>query len=308
MWQSSRVGVWGMNRFAANLLGTLIGIPLILSGLGCAAAEVLHAPLPGVEVLEKRVGETTLFSVRNPQLAEMTVGLDFTLDNLTSSVRLPLELVVPPQSSTSTLLALHPTDPAKTCQYTYRNDFSWGTPKAQQAANQLYLLPFASGRSFRVVQSQDGAFSHKGEERFAIDFGLPEGVPVLAARGGLVVLVRDGFDVGAPDAALKLKANEIFVRHSDGTLGEYVHLQKDGMKVRVGDTITAGQMLALSGNTGYTQGPHLHFMVFRAKDSKSRESFPIRFVTKEGSDLTLQQGRRYTAVSIGDRLWMDRSK
>ena len=302
MWQSSRVGVWGMNRPTADLLGTLIGIPIILSGLGCAAVEVLHPPLPGVEVLEKRVGETTMFSVRNPQLAEMTVGLDFTLDNLTSSVRLPLELVIAPQSSTPTLVALHPTDPAKTWQYTYREGFSWGTPNAQHADNQLYLLPFASGRSFRVVQGQDGAFSHKGDERFAIDFGLPEGEPVFAARGGLVVLVRDGFDVGAPDSALKLKANEIFVRHSDGTLGEYVHLQKDGMKVSVGDTITAGQMLALSGNTGYTQGPHLHFMVFRAKDSKSRESFPIYFATKEGSGMTLRQGRRFTAVGIGDGL------
>jgi murein DD-endopeptidase MepM/ murein hydrolase activator NlpD len=67
-------------------------------------------------------------------------------------------------------------------------------------------------------------------------------------------------------------------------------------------------MLALSGNTGYTKGPHLHFMVFRAKDSKSRESFPILFITKEGSGLTLQQGKRYTAVGIGDRLSMGRSK
>jgi murein DD-endopeptidase MepM/ murein hydrolase activator NlpD len=280
----------------------------MLSGLGCAAAEVLHPPLPGVEVLEKQVGETMLFSVRNRQLAEMTVGLDFTLDNLTSSVRLPLELVVPAQSSTPTPVVLHPTDPTKTWHCTYRSDFSWGTPKAQHATNQLYLLPFAAGRSFRVMQGQDGAFSHKGDERFAIDFGLPQGEPVLAAREGLVVLVRDGFDVGAPDSSLKLKANEIFVRHPDGTIGEYVHLQRDSMKVTLGDTITAGQTLALSGNTGYTKGPHLHFMVFRAKDSKSRESFPIRFTTKEGSGLTLQQGKRYTAVGIGDRLSMGRSK
>ena len=164
MWQSSRVGVWRMNRPTADILGALIGILLILSGLRCSAAEVLHPPLPGLEVLEKRIGETTLFSVRNSQLAEMTVSLDFTLDNLTASVRLPLELVVLPQSSTPTVVALYPTDPAKTCQYSYRNDFSWGTPKAQHASNQLYLLPFASGRSFRVVQGQGGAFSHQGDD------------------------------------------------------------------------------------------------------------------------------------------------
>jgi murein DD-endopeptidase MepM/ murein hydrolase activator NlpD len=294
-----------MNRSTADLIVALIAMPVLLAGFGCAGAEVLHPPFPGVEVLERAVGETTLFSVQNPQLSEMTVGLDFTLDNLTPSVRLPIEWVVPPKSTTPTLVVLRPKDPAKSWQYTYRNDFCWGAPTAQHDTNQLYLLPFAPGGSFRVVQGQDGAFSHKGDDRFAIDFGLPEGTPVFAARGGLVVLVRDGFDMGGPDSSLKLKVNEVFVRHSDGTLGEYVHLQKDGMKVKVGDTITAGQFIAHSGNTGYTQGPHLHFMVFRAKNSKDRESFPIHFVTKEGSGLTLKQGRRYTAVGFGDRLGRD---
>lgn len=277
----------------------LISMPVILSGFGCAGAEVLRPPFPGVEVLEKAVGETTMFSVQNRQLAEITVGLDFTLDNLTPSVPLPFEVVVSPQSTTSTLVVLRPTDPSRPWNYSYRTDFDWGTPMAQHATNQLYLLPFAPGRSFRVVQGPGGAFSHTGGARFAIDFGMPVGTPVFAARGGLVVLVRDGFDIGGSNPALKLKANEIFVRHSDATLGEYVHLQKDGMKVKVGDTVTAGQMIALSGNTGYTQGPHLHFMVFRAKDSKARESLPIRFVTNEGSGLTLHQGWRYTAVDPG---------
>lgn len=271
---------------------------LILWGFGCTGVEVLHPPFPGVEVLEKAVGESTLFSIHNPQLAEITVSLHFSLENLTPDVRLPIELVVPPQTTTPALVVLRPTDQSKHWQYSYTTDFCWGTPNAQHSTNQLYLLPFAPGRSFRVIQGPGGAFSHIGEERYAIDFGMPKGTPVFAARGGVVVLVRDGFDAGAPDPSLKLKANEVFVRHSDGTLGEYVHLQKESMRVTVGDTVTVGQMLALSGNSGYTQGPHLHFMVFRAKNSKSRESFPIRFLTKEGSGLTLRQGRRYTAVGL----------
>jgi murein DD-endopeptidase MepM/ murein hydrolase activator NlpD len=263
--------------------------------LVCQAAEALHPGFPGVDVLEKRMGDTTLFSIRNPQLAEMTVGLDFTLENLTPSVRTPIEFIVLYNSTTAPLVVLRPTDPARSWQYTWRTSFSWGSPRAQHAPDQLYFLPFESGRSFRVVQGQDGAFSHTGEDRYAIDFGLPEGTPVLAAREGLVVLVRDGFDAGAPDPSYKKKANVIFVKHSDGTLGEYVHLLKNSMKVKVGDTVNRGQAIALSGNSGFTQGPHLHFMVFRAKDSKSRESLPMRFVTKEGSGLILQQGRRYTS-------------
>jgi hypothetical protein len=270
-------------------------------GLPCSAAEVLHPEFPGVEVLEKRLGETSMISLRNAQLCAMTVGLDFTLDNLTPNVRLPFELIVPPQCTTAPLVILRPSDPARTWQYTWHINFSWGSPRAKHAADQLYLLPFAPGRPVRVVQGQDGLFSHIGEDRFAIDFGLPEGTPVFAARDGLAVLVRDGFDSGAADPSYKKKANVIFIQHADGTLGEYVHLQKEGMKVNVGDTVHAGQMIALSGNSGYTQGPHLHFMVFRAKDSKTRESLPIYFVAKEGSGLTLEQGRRYTAVTAAER-------
>jgi len=145
-----------------------------------------------------------------------------------------------------------------------------------------------------VVQGNDGAFTHTGEDRFAIDFGMPEGTPVFAARDGVVVLVRDGFDIGAPDPSYKKRSNLIFIRHGDATLGEYLHLLKGGIRVNAGQTVRAGQMLALSGNSGYTRGPHLHFMVFRTRDSKSRESLPIRFSGPGGTSIELEQGKTYT--------------
>jgi murein DD-endopeptidase MepM/ murein hydrolase activator NlpD len=228
----------------------------------------------------------------------MTVRLELTLENLTPSVSVPLQVVLAPQQTTAALVMLQPTNPAKPWHYSYASYFSWGSPLARQATNQIYRLPFAPGFSFRVVQGNDGTFSHRGEDRFAVDFDMPEGTPVLAARDGLVVLVRDGFDNGAADPAYKKRANMIFVRHSDATIGEYVHLLKGGTKVRIGSTVRAGQVIALSGNSGYTQGPHLHFMVFRAKDSKAGESLPIRFVTKEGPDLALEEGKSYTATAF----------
>jgi murein DD-endopeptidase MepM/ murein hydrolase activator NlpD len=254
-----------------------------------------QSDLPGVEVVELRLGSGTAFSLRNPQLAELTVSLDFSVVNMASSVQLPLEVVVPPQCTTQPLVVLRRIDQKKPFRYVAHYDFSWGSPQTRHADGQLYLLPFPPGRAIRVVQGAGGAFSHTGQDRCAIDFGLPEGTPVLAARDGLVVLVRDGFDRGAPDPAYKQQANLVFVRHSDGTLAEYVHLVKGGMKVKEGDTVRAGQILARSGNSGYSRGPHLHFMVFRAKDSKTRESLPIRFVAKEGSGLVLEEGQSYTA-------------
>jgi murein DD-endopeptidase MepM/ murein hydrolase activator NlpD len=272
-----------------------VSLALILLGAQRGAADGLEPEIPGIEVLRQRMGGSIAFSLRNPHLAELTVSLDFSGVNLASNVKLPVEVVVPASCTTQPLVAIRPVDLGKPWNYTWHSNFTWGSPRVHHSDDQLYLLPFPPGRSFRVVQGQDGGFSHTGENRFAIDFGTPEGTPVLAARDGLIVLTRDGFDAGAPDPAFKKRANLVFVRHSDGTLGEYLHLLKGTVRARVGQTVRAGQLLAYSGNSGYSRGPHLHFMVFRAKDSKTRESLPIRFVTAQGSGLVLEEGGIYAS-------------
>jgi murein DD-endopeptidase MepM/ murein hydrolase activator NlpD len=88
----------------------------------------------------------------------------------------------------------------------------------------------------------------------------------------------------------------IYIRHYDGTIGEYGHLQKGGIKVKLGQRVEPGQPLGLSGQSGWVRGPHLHFMVFRAKSARERESFPLRFRAEEGDALEAEEGRIYTAV------------
>jgi murein DD-endopeptidase MepM/ murein hydrolase activator NlpD len=65
------------------------------------------------------------------------------------------------------------------------------------------------------------------------------------------------------------------------------------VKVAVGQTVEAGDVIGLSGNTGFSSGPHLHFSVFKAKDGKSRESIPISFRTDKGAETTLLTGQAY---------------
>src|SRR5580765_7724281 len=159
----------------------LFGV-LLVSGQVISFSDGLEPELPGIEVIEKRVGNTAELSLRNPQLAEITVGLEFTLYNLTPSVAVPFQVVLAPNSTTAPLVTLRPAVPGQPWRYSYLSYFTWGSPRASPATNQLYRLPFASGSSFPVVQGKDGVFSHSGQDRFAIDFGMPEGTPVLAAR------------------------------------------------------------------------------------------------------------------------------
>jgi len=88
------------------------------------------------------------------------------------------------------------------------------------------------------------------------------------------------------------------IRHDDGTLGHYCHLQKDGICVEPGQRVNAGQVIAHSGNTGFSSGPHLHFCVFKTKDGKERVSIPIKFKTADEQPVTLVQGRRYKAAPV----------
>jgi murein DD-endopeptidase MepM/ murein hydrolase activator NlpD len=90
--------------------------------------------------------------------------------------------------------------------------------------------------------------------------------------------------------------NYVLIRHADGTLGHYCHLQKGGVLVKVGQTVTAGEPIAHSGNTGFSTGPHLHFCVFMTRNGRERVSLPVKFHTAADEAITLVGGRTYRAA------------
>lgn len=128
-----------------------------------------------------------------------------------------------------------------------------------------YRLPFACGTAQTCSQGNFGS-SHQGSQAYAWDFAMPRGTAVHAARGGLVAYLEMRsppgsacYDPGPLDEGCHNKANFIGVRHQDGTVGLYMHLR--AMKVKLGDAVAQGALLAESGNSGYTSGPHLHFQL-----------------------------------------------
>ena len=127
---------------------------------------------------------------------------------------------------------------------------------------------------------------------------MPEGTPVRAARGGLVVKIKDDSDKGGGSVKYDSYNNYVIIRHEDGTLGHYCHLQKSAAKVHPGQLVKAGDLIALSGNTGFSTGAHLHFSVFKTKDGRDRVSIPVKFRDADGETITLAEGRRYRAPEI----------
>jgi murein DD-endopeptidase MepM/ murein hydrolase activator NlpD len=134
----------------------------------------------------------------------------------------------------------------------------------------LYRLPYLEGEAYAVSQAPGGFIgTHTTRAtRRAVDFRMPEGTPVAAARGGVVIEAEWRIEGRGADGM----GNVVRVRHADGTIGVYAHLEFAGVSVEAGEEIQAGRIVGYSGATGFASAPHLHFAVLRGE-----ESLPVRF-------------------------------
>lgn len=144
----------------------------------------------------------------------------------------------------------------------------------------IYKLPFEKGTKRRVIQAAYSKLSHKGE--IALDFNVKIGTTICAARSGIVIASYGESNIGGLKDEFLDDGNHVIIQHSDGSQAMYWHLQYKGALVNIGDTITAGQVIGKSGNTGYTAFPHLHFEVVGKTKNGTTTQIPVRFYTNKG--------------------------
>lgn len=161
--------------------------------------------------------------------------------------------------------------------------------RSQEDTSFVYLLPYKHGTSQAMVQGYNTRHSHR--YMVAIDFKMKTGTTICAARSGVVTEVKEDSDRGGLDEQYMADWNYLIVQHEDSSTALYGHLQLNGALVNRGDSIKAGQPIALSGNTGYSAFPHLHFQVW----DKNGAAIATRFRIKKGESY-LKQMRLYTAV------------
>jgi murein DD-endopeptidase MepM/ murein hydrolase activator NlpD len=140
-----------------------------------------------------------------------------------------------------------------------------------------------------VVQGYGGLFSHRYVA--ALDFEMPIGTPVCAARSGIVYSYKEDSDEGGFFAKYKTKANYIIIKHSDGSFGCYWHLKKNGVLFKSGH-VSEGEQIGLSGATGQVLRPHLHFSVKRQLNYQMNSFVRTKFKTTTGV-LLLEKGETY---------------
>jgi len=158
----------------------------------------------------------------------------------------------------------------------------------------VYRLPYADAVSYSVLQAYGSPLSHRGAEYYTVDFGMPEGTQVYSAREGRIVRTEDRFEASCWRADCDRYANFVEIRHPDGTLGKYFHLQQGSVTVKPGQWVGRGEPIARSGDTGYSNVPHLHFGVYHEVRDGAGQSIAVQFAVRGGLVGQLRTGARYT--------------
>jgi len=241
-------------------------------------AQVIHFKDRMVEKLDDRLklqrlkheaGETLL--VKNDLYAPVEVELSLSeVKNAAFVPDKPIRWVLPPRSQIR-LLTLAPKDPKQPLHYKTRLRHVLGDPK-QKMQPYRYPLPWQGG-PFRLTQGPNGKYSHNTPKgRYAMDIAMPEGTPITAARAGVVVSIENDQTGRGNNPS----GNYVRILHDDGTMSVYLHLKRRSIKVKEGQKVAQGALLAQSGNTGNSTGPHLHFVVQR-NVGFALQSIPFEF-------------------------------
>jgi murein DD-endopeptidase MepM/ murein hydrolase activator NlpD len=261
----------------------LLSISLIASSL------CLQAQKKDVEVYHETQDDNSLkVFARNNTRVIQSVQIEATFKGMKVSDKLPMIKVVDPGYS-EYFFTLTPEKGSYS--YNYKFTYIKGDVSAQHNDDVIYRLPYSSGKSFKVDQGYNETPTHMNQ--YALDFHMDERTEITAIRDGVVMDVEDDNSKGCPREECSKFNNYIMIRHEDGSVADYSHLMKNGAKVKIGDQIKAGDPIALSGDTGFASGPHLHLEVY-VMTFNGQKSVKVEYHLDENTIGIPKSGRSYT--------------
>ncbi len=273
---------------------------LILSPFGGwgAFGGLLFAQDVFLKVSAYKSGKEYKFYADNPHPCPVQIQVSFphifeiTYTHKAYKVEEYLYTVIPPNQKEYHCFSVKLADTTLK-KFTYNYHAHFGLPATKVDSNFLYVLPYEIGTKHFVPQGYNGRFSHKNQH--ALDFKMREKTPIRASRGGMVISVSDTSNKGGRKSEFAKYANYIIILHEDNTFAMYYHLSQNGAKVKLGETVNQGQIIGLSGNTGWTTGAHLHFVVKKILFNAPAKTIPTFFVGKKKKPMRVKAWNFYRA-------------
>ena len=169
--------------------------------------------------------------------------------------------------------------------------FSCTSSSESSNSKSSFVLPFPVGKSYSLIQGNNGQWGHQGKTQYAYDFAMGIGTLVVATQRGVIVATEESYEDSNRTAG---QENYIFIQHNDSTFSRYYHLTKNGVLVDVGARVSQGQQIGLSGDTGASAGPHLHFDVTTGCPEWGCQSIYVEFVN--ALENPLKEEKTYGAI------------
>jgi len=244
-------------------------------------------PEPRIKMRQEGTKHSPVYILFNDFWGPVEIELKLTdAVNVLTEPPLPARFVIPGQQE-QTLVGLGALDPQRGFQYRLNMSSVPGRPISTPVMDLVVLPPFAQGEQFPISQGFQGEKTHlTPDSEFAIDIAMPVGTAIHAVRSGTIMDVEEDFNRGGTNMEKFVdKANHVRILHEDGTMAVYAHLDLASVSVRPGARIRAGQKIARSGNTGFSSGPHLHFVIQQNTGMKLI-SVPFKFQTATGAPAT----------------------
>jgi murein DD-endopeptidase MepM/ murein hydrolase activator NlpD len=248
-----------------------------------------------LEVSENDAGESVLIAVNGfASWVQIAYRIEASR-NLQPDISPRGNSLLPPLDET-VLMTLPPIEAKSPVEVSFSYQYLYGHPGARHRPDEPYLLPYPLAAAHRVSQAFPDVITHDDPaNRHAIDFEMPTGTPIRAARSGVVVDTTGEFSGSGSDPETSVtRANFVRILHDDGTLALYGHLNWQSIRVEPGQRVARGEHIADSGNTGYSSGPHLHFVVQRNR-AGAMESVPVGFASAAGAVVSPATGDRLVA-------------
>ena len=245
----------------------------LAAGFACAQGDL------GVQVESRKEADGHRLLARNAGRAPVEVTFSLTDgSNVASTRSFPFTIVLQP-GEMQEAARVNAANRGQGYRFAFRYAPRLGDPNARPDPNARYRLPFGDGLAFMVSQAPGGPIITHADAASAnaIDIVMPEGTPIVAARGGIVI---EMFQKSETRGDVANRGNYVRIFHDDGTWADYAHLSAIAPDLVLNERIEDGRRLGTSGNTGQSSGPHLHFHV--QHNNRGRvESLPVRFHTKK---------------------------